>query len=148
MSKYFSILLLAGISSAAVVAVAQQPAPKPKLKEVPIQQTSPVSGSQMYTTYCAVCHGPDGKGAGPASSALKYHPTDLTALSHNNGGKFPSDHVNAVLKFGVENPAHGTPDMPIWGDLMSGLHAGSKSSAPLVTQRISNLIDYLKTIQK
>jgi mono/diheme cytochrome c family protein len=143
MSKYLSILLL----SAAVVAVAQQPAPKPKIKDVPIQQTSPVSGSQMYTTYCAVCHGPDGKGAGPASSALKYPPTDLTTLSQSNGGKFPSDHVGAVLRFGVENPAHGTPDMPMWGDLMGQLDPSSKNSAPIVTQRISNLINYLKTIQ-
>ena len=53
MSKYLSILLLAGISSAALIAVAQQPAAK--LKNVPIQQTSPASGSQKYATYCAAC---------------------------------------------------------------------------------------------
>src|ERR1700692_3421848 len=58
------------------------------IKNVPIQSTSPVSGKDMYTAYCAVCHGTDGKGGGPAASALKTPPSDLTLLSKNNGGKY------------------------------------------------------------
>ncbi len=48
----------------------------------------------------AACHERDGKGDGPAASELKTPPTDLTALTRQNGGKFPSDHVASVLRFG------------------------------------------------
>ena len=146
MLKYLSVLLLAGVSSAALLGVAQQPATK--IKSVPIQPTSAASGPQMFSTYCAVCHGADGKGNGPAASALKSPATDLTMLSQKNGGTFPTDHVSSVLKFGVTNPAHGSADMPIWGDLMQTLTPASQNAGPVVHQRISNLIDYLKTIQK
>ena len=48
---------------------------------IPVNKTSPTDGKQMYTSYCAPCHGVDGKGNGPAASALKARPTDLTELA-------------------------------------------------------------------
>ena len=60
------------------------------IKHVPVKVTSAASGKEMYESYCAVCHGTDGKGNGPAASALKTPSTDLTTLSKNNGGKYPS----------------------------------------------------------
>ena len=51
------------------------------IKHVPVKVTSAASGKEMYVSYCAVCHGTDGKGNGPAASALKTPPTDLTMLS-------------------------------------------------------------------
>lgn len=44
------------------------------VKTAPIQNTSPASGQEMFQSYCAVCHGKDAKGAGPASEALKTTP--------------------------------------------------------------------------
>jgi mono/diheme cytochrome c family protein len=146
MSRFVSVALMAGLTSAALFGMAQQA--KPKVSDVPIQQTSAASGQQMYVTYCAVCHGGDGKGNGPAAQAMKVPPVDLTTLSQKNGGVFPTNHVNSVLQFGVENPAHGSADMPIWGDLMLTLHAGSSNPDVQVHQRIANLTDYLKKIQK
>jgi mono/diheme cytochrome c family protein len=46
----------------------------PTIKHVPLTPTSPVSGKEMFATYCAVCHGADGKGGGPAAAALKTQP--------------------------------------------------------------------------
>jgi len=102
----------------------------------------------MYVAYCAVCHGVDGSGAGPATPALKALPTDLTLLSRKNGGVFPWAHVKSVLKFGVETPAHGSPDMPVWGDLMLTLNKTGPSSNVEVQQRIVNLTSYLKQMQR
>ncbi len=34
----------------------------PQIKKTPVQKTSPASGLEMYTQYCAPCHGKDGKG--------------------------------------------------------------------------------------
>jgi mono/diheme cytochrome c family protein len=141
-----SLVLLLAATTAAFAGVAQQS--NTKLKEVPIKPTSPVSGQQMYTTYCASCHGADGKGNGPAAPALKIPATDLTTLSQKNGGKFPSAHVATVLRFGVENVAHGTAQMPVWGDLMQTLGPPSQAGSSVMHQRISNLTDYIKQMQK
>jgi mono/diheme cytochrome c family protein len=146
MSKHLTVLFLAVVATAAVYTIAQQPAPK--VKDAPLPQTSPVSGQQMYASYCASCHGAQGQGNGPAAAALKTHPADLTALAKNNGGVFPSAHVTSVLRFGQENPAHGSSEMPIWGDLMLTMNPPSPSGNMQVRQRISNLTDYLKTLQK
>jgi mono/diheme cytochrome c family protein len=140
------VTLMAGFASAIFFVFAQQPTPNIKL--VPIRPTPSVSGQQMYATYCAVCHGVDGTGSGRAARALKIPPADLTALSRRNGGVFPADHIQTVLKFGVEIPGHGPGEMPIWGGLMPTLDGTSPDSAMEVHQRIANLTSYLKQIQK
>jgi mono/diheme cytochrome c family protein len=98
----------------------------------------------MYTSYCAVCHGQDGKGNGPAASALKTTPTDLTTLAKKNAGKYPAAHVAAVLRGQAVTPAHGTQDMPIWGPLFSRISQGHQAQ---VQQRITNLVAYLEGVQ-
>ena len=37
-----------------------------EIKHVPAQPTSAASGKEMFTSYCAVCHGRDGKGGSSA----------------------------------------------------------------------------------
>ena len=139
-------LLATLIYASTSLALAQETVPT--IKPVPIQPTSPVSGEQMYATYCAVCHGTKGTGNGPAAPAMKTPPVDLTLLSQKNGGTFPAAHVSTVLQFGVETTAHGTSQMPIWGDLMGTLHGASGGNTTVVHQRIVNLTNYLKQIQK
>src|SRR3974390_1323491 len=96
-----------------------------EIKKVPIQPVSPVSGEKMYVTYCAVCHGIDGKGTGPAVAALRTPPPDLTLLSQRNSGKFPEMRVHQVILGDSAMPAaHGTKDMPVWGDLFHSLCIG------------------------
>ncbi|HEY4380888.1 MAG TPA: cytochrome c [Acidobacteriaceae bacterium] len=149
MQQRILIAVLAGLISATTsLAGAQQPTTTPKIKAVPIQPTSPASGEQMYKTYCAVCHGDKATGAGPAAPAMRIPPTDLTQLSQKNGGVFPADHVTTVLKFGVNNAAHGSSQMPVWGDLLGTLHSTGPETGTVVHQRIANLTNYLKQIQK
>ena len=63
---------------------------------VPVNKTNPTDGKQMYTSYCAPCHGVDGRGHGPVAAALRQPPTDLTGLAKANHGKYPDTHVIAV----------------------------------------------------
>jgi mono/diheme cytochrome c family protein len=140
-------LLLAVVSFTAAqekAAPATDQKPAVTVKHVPITQTAPDSGKEMFTNYCAVCHGKDGKGNGPAASALKASPTDLTALAEKNNGKFPSSHVAAVIRGQAQTAAHGSQDMPVWGPLFSSLSQGHESQ---VQQRIANLNNYLETLQ-
>lgn len=116
------------------------------VKNAPIKSTAANSGEEMYREYCAVCHGKAGKGDGPAASELKIPPPDLTVLAKNNNGKFPSDHVAAVLRFGTETPAHGTSEMPVWGRVLgtSPIHGTQSAQVQL---RIHNLTNYIESLQ-
>jgi len=117
---------------------------KQTIKTVPVSSTSPVSGKTMFATYCAACHGVGGKGDGPAAVALKNRPTDLTQLSAKNGGKYPELFVVATLN-GREVDAHGSQEMPIWGDLFRSLESNDRSD--VVHMRIGNLTSYIGSLQ-
>jgi mono/diheme cytochrome c family protein len=116
-------------------------------KKAQVKPTNPVSGAQMFKEYCAVCHGPGGKGGltAPAASALKVPPPDLTTLAQRHDGKFPDDYVANVLRNGVKTPAHGSAEMPVWGPLFETMTHKDEAQ---VTLRITNLTNYLKSIQK
>lgn len=114
------------------------------IKHVPVKVTSAASGKEMYESYCAVCHGTDGKGNGPAASALKTPPSDLTTLSKNNGGKYPSLKVSAAIRGDSDVTAHGTKDMPVWGSLFRDMSQGHEGE---VQQRVNNLTKYIESLQ-
>jgi mono/diheme cytochrome c family protein len=132
------VLALAMIASA-------QDQPKKEIRHVPIKHTSAASGRDMYKNYCAVCHGVDGKGNGPAAEALKVPTPDLTTLTQKNGGTYPAMKVSSVLRGEQMMPAHGSKDMPVWGDLFWHLSGGHASE---VHQRVSNLNNYIESLQK
>ena len=121
-----------------------QTAPDKNVKHVPIKTTSPASGKEMFTAYCAVCHGTDGKGGGPAAAALKIPPADLTQLSKNNGGKYPSLKVEASIRGESSLPAHGSREMPVWGSLFWNMSSGHEGE---VQQRVGNLTRYVESLQ-
>jgi mono/diheme cytochrome c family protein len=145
MPNRIHVAFVAGLLATAAFGIAQT---GPVIKQVPVSPTSAASGKQMYTTYCAVCHGADGRGGGPAAIALKSVPTNLTELARDNGGKFPETHIYSVLQFGMEEPAHGSKDMPVWGPALRSLDRGSPSTEMLEHQRLANLTNYLKTLQQ
>lgn len=129
----------------AVLCTAQQA----EVKEVPIKNVSPLSGQQMYVSYCAVCHGTDGRGAGPAAPAMKAQPTDLTTLAKTHDGKFPKLRVfNTILGDTAAPQAHGSKDMPVWGSLFSSLCSGRPTAKAETQMRASNLTNYVESLQQ
>ena len=115
---------------------------QPKIRTGPIKNVSAVDAKGMFDNYCAVCHGKEGQGNGPAASALAKVPADLTRISTRNGGKFPDVRVRRYIEGLDEIPAHGTRDMPMWGTLFNSL---SRDTAQL---RIAALADHLKGMQR
>jgi len=111
---------------------------------IPVTKTSAASGKLMYSSYCAPCHGVDGRGQGPVASALRTPPMDLTMLSRNNHEKFPDTHIVSVLQNGAEIPSHGTAEMPVWGPILGKMNQSNPQDRLL---RISNLSRYLETMQ-
>lgn len=151
-----AVALLALLFSAGASTTAQQS--QTTTKKAPAETVSEPSGEYLFNTYCAVCHGKDGKGAGPAAGSLKVPPPDLTTLARRHGGKYPAEYVTSVLQYGVGDlKAHGSPDMPIWGELFSPRGALTRNpSRPLaetrdvdtaVAQRIHNLNQYIESLQ-
>ncbi len=103
------------------------------------------SGSELFKTYCASCHGEAGKGNGPAASALKIPPPDLTTLSKKNGGRYPDGQVYQVIEWGGAIASHGSREMPLWGAAFRPL---SNENQKQVSDRIHALTDYIATIQE
>jgi len=123
------------------VAGSDQP---PSVKTVPVHETQAVAGKDVYREYCAVCHGPAGKGAGPAAGALKTPPSDLTQISKQNGGKFPEMKVKHIIEGDENQPiAHGSKEMPVWGNIFR--HMGGNPD--LGTVRLYNLVKYIEELQ-
>ena len=110
---------------------------------IPATRTAPNDGQQMFTSYCAPCHGVNGKGQGPAAAALPTRPSDLTTLARNHHGKYPDTHIVAVLEFGTQTQAHTS--MPVWGPILGQMNRTNLQDKQL---RISNLARYLETIQE
>jgi mono/diheme cytochrome c family protein len=143
--KFISVAV--ALAMLLTLAIAQQAAPAqnaPAVKHVPITNAPPNSGKEMFNSYCAVCHGKDAKGTGPAATAMKTNPVDLTSLAKNSGGKYPASHVAAVIRGQAITASHGSQDMPIWGPLFSSISQGHEAQ---VQQRISNLVGYIETLQ-
>ncbi len=119
-------------------------------------------GKSEFKSSCASCHGTDGKGTGPVSGLLKVPASDLTMLARNNGGVFPTNAVYETVYGSRTIPAHGTREMPIWGerfnpitnlphnvDLSYWKLAGPGQSPEVVVRtRILAVVDYLSRIQQ
>ena len=110
-------------------------------------------GKMEFQKNCASCHGMGGKGDGPLVEFLKQSPGDLTVLSKNNGGIYPQDKVYEWIRDPQRIRAHGTEEMPIWGERYSMEiiekygpdYFGPGSS---VQERILELVFYIGTIQQ
>ncbi|MDE3198197.1 MAG: c-type cytochrome [Acidobacteriota bacterium] len=139
--RYFVIGTTLLAMALAPAGIAQQT----KIKKVEAAYTKPGSGSEMFQTYCAVCHGMDGKGNGPAATALNTAPADLTLLAQKHDGKFPKLEVRQFILGDSSVAAHGTRDMPMWGDILKSVGPGTDG---LVTLRVRNLSDYIEGMQQ
>lgn len=130
----FCILLLSSVSSVAQVA---QPAEATHLIES-------IQGPALYTAYCAVCHGADGKGGGPMAKSLKVSPPDLTHIGAASAGSFPLVRVQRIISGEEALPSgHGTHAMPVWGPVFSQV-AWDQDLGRL---RIYNLAKYIEALQ-
>jgi mono/diheme cytochrome c family protein len=142
--KFISLVVILMVASTFSVGQDKAAEPSTTVKHVPITNVPPTSGKEMFKSYCAVCHGADAKGGGPAASALKTPPPDLTVIAQKNGGKYPAAHVAAVIRNQPDMSSHGSKDMPVWGPLFSSLSQGHEAQ---VQQRIANLVDYIESLR-
>jgi len=116
---------------------------------------APDIGKMEYDNNCAVCHGTTGKGDGPYAGIIDTQIPDITTLQKSNNGVFPYDHVYQTIDGRKEIKAHGTRDMPIWGNEYNAAAAsyyadylGQYNVEGFVRGRILALINYIYTLQE
>jgi hypothetical protein len=95
------------------------------------------------------------------SAGLKVPPPDLTVLAKKNNGVFPFNSVYEIIDGRKTVIAHGTRDMPIWGDRYAPEPSKALIPRPsenvlsrfldleaVVHLRILAVIDYLARMQE
>src|SRR5271166_4875491 len=107
-------------------------------------------GRGSYIKYCGACNGDDGKGNGPKASTLKEKPTDLTQLSKNNNGTFPTAKMTRILDGSEAIAAHGSAQKPVWGHVFGAAEhaAGGNPEQTVARQRMQLILQYLEGIQE
>lgn len=76
-------------------------------------------GEQVYARHCAACHGPDGKGDGPAAPALNPRPRDFSrgAYKFKSTASGLSPRLSDIRR-SIRAGIAGT-SMPAWKDLLT-----------------------------
>ena len=104
-------------------------------------------GRTLYLRYCASCHGEKADGRGPVAKSLKDQPTDLRRLGDKYGMPLPHGQLARFADGRAEVAAHGTREMPVWGERFSEIYAAKGSKQGDLPHRIDKIIDYLNSIQ-
>jgi mono/diheme cytochrome c family protein len=143
--RNLAFLVVAAFLAFAAATLAQQPETKtvPKVKSVGATPIQSIDGRDNFVAYCAVCHGEDGRGNGPAAPAMKAPVPDLTRIAQRRGGKFSAVDIEQTIRGTgkTATPAHGVEEMPIWGNVF--LYEDRARS----TLRITNMVKYIQSIQ-
>ncbi len=138
-------LLLLGAALVAGAEKTGQQAQTPPRPPAGPERESGVSGAYAFRTYCASCHGADGKGEGPLAVNLRFQPPDLTLIAKRNGNEFPAEKIQRIVDGRKPLAGHGGPDMPIWGDAFRNAETGYDDAQ--VKQKIRFIVEYLRTLQ-
>lgn len=93
-------------------------------RRAPAVNPGPTSGRDVFRSYCAACHGAEGRGNGPAAAAMSPRPVDLT---NPNQRQATTDSAVAEV---VQNGRRG---MPAFGRMLS-------------RAQMDSVVAYLKTI--
>jgi mono/diheme cytochrome c family protein len=134
-----SLTGIATIAALAVAAAAKEPVYDPVLAEV---------GKPLYLRHCASCHGREGRGDGPAQVALVKRPADLTAIASRRGGSFPTGEIARFVDGRFELPAHGSREMPVWGERFGSDVPEAGLGESIARGNIAAVLEYLKSIQR
>ena len=105
-------------------------------------------GAEVFLRRCATCHGESGRGDGPTAGALRVPPADLTRIAARRGGSFPKGEVARFIDGRFAVPAHGSREMPVWGERLGEQIPEAGVSEEVVRGQIGVVVEYLQTIQR
>ena len=103
---------------------------------------APSAGELLYRRYCAACHGVDGRGDGPAATALCPRPPDLTRLESNVPDLMRQIDGRRTI------PAHGTGAMPVWGETFEQSLIGEPHKRRTALHMVQTLAEYVRSLRQ
>ena len=103
-------------------------------------------GKKYFVRYCASCHGTDGAGDGPVAKSLAKAPANLRLLGDKYGVPLPAGRIAQFIDGRDAVRAHGTADMPVWGEKLYAMGEGERGELGL-GEVIGKIVAYLNTIQ-
>ena len=115
---------------------------------VPLESAVAQAGREYYLRDCASCHGFEGKGDGPVAPALSVKPADLTAIAQHRNGGFPMDELGALIDGRKTITAHGSREMPVWGERFGRDFHGDPARDQVIRGQVLMLLVYLQSIQR
>jgi mono/diheme cytochrome c family protein len=127
------VLLACGLAWFAAATVAAQS----RIEYVYTQRVMPPNGADLYQEYCATCHGPAGRGNGPAARLLTKPVADLTLISVRDNGFEPVHVTRHIEGAYVVNP------MPHWHSVLRATY----DSDALERLAVRNLTVYVEGLQ-
>jgi mono/diheme cytochrome c family protein len=95
------------------------------------------AGESLYRRYCAACHGMDGRGDGPAATALCPRPPDLTRLESTVPELMRQIDGRRTIR------AHGTAAMPVWGETFEQSLIAEPHKRRTALHRVQTLAEYV-----
>ena len=90
----------------------------------------PAKGKAIYDTYCVTCHGPAGKGDGPAAASLPKKPADHSDGNYMN--PLPNAELYKAVKEGGQAIGKSNA-MPPWG-------------ATLNDEQVKDVLGYVRSL--
>ncbi len=101
-------------------------------------------GRVLFEQHCALCHGKEGKGDGPAASTMTRRPTNVTLMQKRHGAFFAAQAESAIR--GTDPVvAHGAPGMMVWGAIF---RASARGDEAAVDARVRDLLAFMESIQE
>jgi len=103
-------------------------------------------GEKYFVRYCASCHGISGTGDGPVAKSLAKPPTNLRLLSDRYGSPLPAARLAQLIDGRDAVRAHGTSDMPVWGERLYAMGEGERGELG-IGELMGKIVAYQETIQ-
>jgi hypothetical protein len=82
------------------------------------------------------------------AQTLKRKPPNLRRISQRHGGALPKDEIASHIDGREDMPAHGTKEMPVWGDSLAKAVPDQAEREQRIGRAIEMLVAYLATIQE
>jgi mono/diheme cytochrome c family protein len=133
-------MLTLALSTASFAATADPP----KVPEA-LDPSQAARGQVIYQRFCSACHGAAGRGDGPVAAGLRSEPPDLTRMAERNGGVFSYDKVSRAIDGRDNVQMHGSPDMPVWGEVFAETKG---TDAPDPDEAVARISHDVWSIQK
>jgi hypothetical protein len=87
-------------------------------------------------------------GVGRDVSVLQPPPADLTRIAQRRGGHFPVAEITAYIDGRRGVRAHGSPEMPVWGERFGETLEGDALGEGVTQSYLRWLVEYLQAIQQ